>query len=246
MGWALMAAIFLDLYGVLADSELMNRRYNDRMAEILWRRYGGSLADWRRLQAESFVFYQDEGAKLDARPGPEREGDAWVEAVRRLNADQVRWMFDRVGLRMPPNPVEFSEVLEAETVCGIDALYPDVKPALAALKAAGHRLYLSTNANRANAESSLIGGGVRDLFDGLAMLETARAKKDRPYYWRRAFEIAGAQPAEARVVDDEARYLAPAGTLGARCYQVIRPGRARERGSFPVIDALAALPGLLF
>ena len=240
-----MAAIFLDLYGVLADGKLMDRRYNERMADILWRRYGGEVVAWRTLQAASFEWYQAEGAKLDARPGEEREGDAWVEAVQRMNAEQVRWMFDRAGLPMPPSPVEFAEALEAETVRGIDALYPDVKPALAALRDMGHRLYLSTNANRSNAESALVGGGVRDLFDGLAMLETARAKKDRAYYWGRAFELARVEPMDVAVVDDEARYLIPAAELGAKGYQLIRPGRTRERGPFPVLDSLAALPALL-
>lgn len=241
-----MAAIFVDLYGVIADSEVMNRRYNERMSNILWRRYGGSLDAWLRLQRASFEWYQAEGAKLDARPGPEREGDAWVEAVQRMNADQVRWMFERVGLAMPPDPLRFSEDLEAETVRGIDALYPDTRPALAALKAGGHRLYLSTNANRSNAESALIGGGVRDWFDGLAMLETARAKKDRPSYWRRAFELAATRPEDAVVVDDVARFLMPAADAGARCIQILRPDRARlERGPFHVIASLAALPGLV-
>src|SRR3990170_4009532 len=240
-----MAAIFLDLYGVLADGKLMDRRYNERMADILWRRYGGEVVAWRTLQAASFEWYQAEGAKLDARPGEEREGDAWVEAVQRMNAEQVRWMFDRAGLPMPPSPVEFAEDLEAETVRGIDALYPDARPALAALRDMGHRLYLSTNANRSNAESALVGGGVRDLFDGLAMLETARAKKDREYYWRRAFDIAGARAAETVAVDDVTRFLEPAAALGARCVQLIRPGRPVTPGRFPVIDSLAALPGLL-
>jgi len=239
-----MATVFLDLYGVLADGRLMDRRYNERMAEILWRRYGGVLEDLRRLQAESFAWYQAEGAKLDERPGPEREGDPWVEAVRRLNAGQVRWMFDRAGIAPPPELAAFAEELEAEAVRGIDALYPDVKPALAALREAGHRLFLSTNANRSNAESALIGGGVRDLFDGLAMLETARAKKDRPYYWRRAFEIAATRPAEAVVVDDVARFLAPAAALGSRCIQLLRPGRpAGDRGPWRIIESLRALAG---
>jgi HAD superfamily hydrolase (TIGR01509 family) len=240
-----MAVVFLDLYGVLADGKVMDRAYNERMAEILHRRYGGALASWREIQLASYAWYQGEGAKLDARPGHEREGDAWVEAVRRMNADQVRWMFDRAGFPMPPDPVRFAEDLEAETVRGIDALFPDVRPALAAMRASGHRLCLSTNANRSNAESALIGGGVRDLFDGLAMLETARAKKDRPYYWRRAFELVHAEPADAWVVDDVARFLAPASDLGARCVQLVRPGMAREHGPHPVIDSLAALPGLL-
>jgi len=240
-----MAAIFLDLYGVLADGQVMDPAYTVRMAEILHRRYGGSFDAWCSLQRDSFAWYQGEGAKLDARPGPEREGDAWVEAVRRMNGDQVRWMFERANLPLPADPVRFAEDLEAETVRGIDALYPDARRAVAALRSAGHRLFLSTNANRSNAESALIGGGVRDLFDGLVMLETGRAKKDRAYYWRRAFEIGDAGRADAWAVDDVARFLTPAAELGARCVQLIRSGMTRERGPYPVIASLAALPDLV-
>ena len=240
-----MAVVFLDLYGVLADSRVMDRAYNERMAAILRSRFGGSLDGWRALQQASYEWYKNEGAKLDARPGPEREGDAWVEAVAAMNAAQLAWMFRRAGLEVPADAARFAEDLEAETVRGIDALYADAIPALRGLKRAGHGLFLSTNANRANAESALVGGGVRDLFDGLAMLETARAKKDRPYYWRRAFELAGADATQAVVVDDEARYLDAAAGYGARCVQLIRPGRAREPGRFPVIDSLAALEGVL-
>ena len=236
-------AVFLDLYGVLADTRVMEPRYNERMAAILHRRYGGSLERWRALQLRSYEFYQGEGRKLDARPGTKREGDAWVEAVQRMNADQVRWMFERAGLAVPDDPVRYSDDLEAETVLGVDALYPDARPALTALKAAGHRLFLSTNANRSNAESALIGGGVRDSFVGLAMLETVKAKKDRPYYWRRAFELAAVRPDEAVVVDDVARFLVPAAELGARCIQVLRSDHTHTKeGLWPVIDSLAALP----
>ena len=247
-----MAVIFLDLYGVLADSRKMESLYNERMAAILHRRHGGSLETWRRLQDESYVWYQAEGRKLDERPGEDREGDAWVSAVQRLNAGQVLWIFERAGLPEPEDALAYSEALEAETVREIDALYPDTRPALHALVTQGHRLLLSTNANRANAESALIGGGVRDLFDGLAMLETARAKKDRPYYWRRAFALAGTGPDEAVVVDDVVRFLSPAAELGARCIQLLRPGlrhrviRADDPPTaFPVIPDLTALTDLV-
>src|SRR5206468_2399904 len=81
-----VAIVFLDLYGVLVDSEVMNRGYNARIAAILQRRFGGDLDEWRRAQAESFEWYLARGAELDRRDGAEREGDAWVRAVTDLNA----------------------------------------------------------------------------------------------------------------------------------------------------------------
>lgn len=237
--------VFLDLYGVLVDSALMERAYNERMAAILQRRFGGDLEAWRRSQAESYVWYQQRGAELDRRDGADREGDAWVEAVADLNASQLENVLQRMGVGVPAHLRNLSEAIEEETVLRIDATYPDAGPALAALREDGHRLFLSTNANRANAESALIGGGIREYFDGLLMLETARAKKDRPYYWRRAFEHAGTSPAEAVVVDDHGPFLSVAEDLGARPIQLIRPTLRRQRGRGPVIESLAELPPML-
>jgi len=238
---AFMATLFLDLYGVLADSRAMEKAYNSRMAAILHERCGGSLEAWRELQQRSYEWYQAQGAQLDARPGAEREGEAWVEAVARLNADQIAWMFTRAGIPTPGDAARYSEQLEEETVREIDALFEDVRPMLPRLKADGHRLFLSTNATRSNGESALIGGGVRDWFDGLVYLENAKAKKDRAFYWRRAFEIAGVQPSEAVCVDDVSRFLEPAAELGARCVQLVRGYTHRSQQRFPVLTSLEAL-----
>jgi len=240
-----MATLFLDLYGVLADSRVMERAYNERMATILHRRYGGSLDAWRKLQQKSYEWYLEEGLKLDARPGPEREGEEWVEAVWRLCGDQIAWVLTRAGIPLPTDPPRYSEQLEEETVREIDALFEDVRPMLPRLKASGHRLFLSTNATRSNGESALIGGGVRDLFDGVVCLENAKAKKDRAYYWRRAFELAGVPPTEAVCVDDVRMYLEPAAELGARCVQLIRGDPIRNQQRFPVLTSLEALSAWL-
>jgi len=236
-----MPTLFLDLYGVLANSHTMEPAYNARMAAILHRRHGGSFEAWRELQQKSYEWYQAEGLQLDARPGAEREGEAWVEAVARLNADQIAWMFSRAGVQMPGDAARYSEQLEEETVREIDALFADVRPVLPRLKADGHRLFLSTNATRSNGESALIGGGVREWFDGLVYLENAQAKKDRAYYWRRAFEIAGVRPSEAVCVDDVPRFLEPAADLGARCVQLVRGDPPRNPQRFPVLKSLEAL-----
>ena len=241
-----MATLFLDLYGVLARSVAMEAAYNERMASILHRRNGGSLERWRELQQESYLWYQAEGRKLDARPGPDREGQSWVDAVSRLNADQIAWMFARAGVPVPPDAAKYSEQLEEETVREIDALYDDVRPALPRLKAEGHRVYLSTNATRSNGESALIGGGVRGMFDGVVCLENGMAKKDRPAYWQNAFRIANVRPEDAVCVDNEARYLEPPLDLGARCVQILRDqDPPRHWTLIPILSGLEALSAWL-
>jgi HAD superfamily hydrolase (TIGR01509 family) len=216
------------------------------MAEAVARRFGGEVARWRKIQDASFAWYLEEAAKLDARPGPEREGDAWVDAVAGLNAGQIAWMFARAGRDVPDDLPRLAEELETETVCGINAVYPDVRPAVQQLRSHGFRVYLSTNANRSNGESALVGGGVRDLFDGVVVLEVAMAKKDRPSYWGRAFAFADIDPRDAVVVDDVPRFLEAAATLGARGVQMVRPGsEGVSGGRFPVVRSLAHLRGTI-
>jgi len=240
-----MATLFLDMDGVLVDSRVMENAMNGRVAAILHRRYGGSLDAWLEVQQKSYEWYLEEGLKLDARPGPEREGEGWVEAVRRLNGDHIAWIFTHAGIPVPADAPRYSEELEEETVREIDALYADVRPMLPKLKAGGHRLFLSTNATRSKGESALIGGGVRDLFDGVVCLENAKAKKDRASYWRRAFKIAGVGPSKAVCVDDVARFLEPAAELGARCVQLYRGDPPRNRQRYPILSSLEALSAWL-
>ena len=235
--------IFLDLYRVLADPGLMEQNYRRRYAEILRRDHDVPVTRGMQIHDEAYAWYTAEGARLDSLQGDMRDGDEWVRAVRRMEADHLRMAFEMAGLPPPPNPEKYWMALEAEIVSGIDALYADVKPALSELKADGHRLFLSTNATRSNGEPALAGGGVKELFDGFIVLENAKAKKDRPHYWRRAFAVANVKPIEAVVVDDIPAYLASVAPMGARCYQMIRPQHAGlEKGKWPIISSLTELP----
>jgi len=239
-------AIFLDLYRVLADPGLMEQNYRRRYAEIFNRDFGVPVAKAKQIHDETYAWYTAEGARLDSLQGDMRDGDEWVRAVQRMEVDHLRMAFKLAELPPPPNPNVFWMNLEAEIVSGIDALYPDVEPALRELKADGHRLFLSTNATRSNGEPALAGGGVKELFDGFVVLENAKAKKDRPHYWIRAFTVANVRPTEAVVVDDIPAYLASVAPMGARCYQMIRPQHiGLKKGTWPIISTLTELPAAL-
>jgi HAD superfamily hydrolase (TIGR01509 family) len=239
-------AIFLDLYRVLANPGLMEQHYRRRYAEILSRDFGVPVAKGKQIHDETYAWYTAEGARLDSLQGDMRDGEEWVRAVQRMETDHLRMAFEMAGLTPPPNLNSYWMKLETEIVSGIDALYSDVKPALSELKADGHRIFLSTNATRSNGEFALVGGGIKEMFEGLVFMENAKAKKDRPHYWRRAFGLTKIKPAEAVVVDDIPAYLAPVSTMGARCFQMIRPEHAGvEKGRWPIISSLAELPAAL-
>ncbi len=239
-------SVFLDLYRVLANPGVMEQHYRQRYAEILRRDFGVPVVKGRQIHDETYAWYTAEGARLDSLQGDMRDGDEWVRAVQRMEADHLRMAFELAGIPPPPNLNTYWMKLESEICSGIDALYADVRPALAELKADGHRVYLSTNATRSNGEFALVGGGIREMFDDLVVMDNAKGKKDRPHYWRRAFSITKVKPAEAVVVDDIPAYLAPASTMGARCFQMIRPEHSNmEKGRWPVIGSLAELAATL-
>jgi len=241
------SAVFLDLYRVLADPGLMEKHYRERFASILRRDFGIPLPKGRLIHDGTYAWYTNEGARLDSLQGDMREGEEWVRAVQRMEAEHMRLAFEMAGIPPPSNLNNFWVKFETEIVSGIDALYADVPPALRELKAGGHRIFLSTNATRSNAESALVGGGVRDMFDGLVLLENAKAKKDRPHYWRRALNIMSVRPTEPFVVvDDIPAYLAAVSKMGARCFQMVRPEYTGMKiGTYPIITSLTELPTLL-
>lgn len=246
LGHPVTSAVFLDLYRVLADPDWMQQQYRRRMADILQRRYGVPIERGLRIHDESYDLYTQEGERLDAMHMFIGHGEKWVEAVQNFEANNIKRIFAMAGLPPPDDPIRFAPQLEEEIVLGADAIYPDVRPALKEMKAEGHRIFMSTNATRSNAESALIGGGIRDMFDNIIVMEVAESKKDRPHYWKRTFEYTGVCPAEAVVVDDVVSYLDIAGEMGMRGVQLIRPEYASlPRGRWPIIESLAELPPLL-
>ena len=239
--------VFLDLYRVLADPDEMTRQYRHRMVEILNRDYGVPIERGLKVHDDAFAQYEYEGRLLDQNHDEIGDGDRWVKAVNDMDADHTARIFEMIGLPPPKDRYLFAAKFEEEIVRGANALYPDVKPSLKRLKADGYRIYLTTNASRSNGESALVGGGIRDMFDGVVVMEIAKSKKDRPHYWKSTFHYTKVNPEDAVVVDDISKYLDLAGNMGARCYQMIRREVAHKvkKGPWPVIESLAVLPGIL-
>src|SRR2546422_202998 len=69
-----MADVFVDLWGVLADSRRMTPAYRQRAAELLWSRHGGSIEAWLRAHDAAGAWYEAHMAS------PETwTGGTWVE-----------------------------------------------------------------------------------------------------------------------------------------------------------------------
>lgn len=111
---------------------------------------------------------------------------------------------------------------------GPDELYPDARPVLAALRAAGYRLGLLANQPSAVREA-LERDGLADAFEVWVVSEDVGLEKPDPRLFARALELAGAEPGRAAMVGDRLdRDVRPAKALGMRTVWVLR-GEAPDR-----------------
>lgn len=125
LGPARMADVFLDLWGVLTESPRMEAGYRQRLAEILRSRHGGSIDVWLRAHDVSYAWYKEH---MD---DPKTwEGGTWIEVVRRADGESVVRMFREAGVPPPPDPAAFGDAMEFEVTSGIDAAFPDARPAV--------------------------------------------------------------------------------------------------------------------
>lgn len=236
-----MADVFLDLWGVLADSRKMTPAYRQGAAELLWARHGGSIEAWLRAHAAAEAWYD---AHLSD-PESWKMG-TWVEVVNRADAEHIVRVFQAAGAVPPADPLALSKSLTLEVESKIDAAFPDARPAVGRLRKAGHRVFVSTNATEDNARGALAGARLLDEVDGVITGESQNAGKTDPRYWRSMAERLRVDAPRSFVVDDRTEYLKAAGLAGFRCLLLDReekhPAVTMPPYVFATLRNLAGLP----
>ncbi|HXF37088.1 MAG TPA: HAD-IA family hydrolase [Actinomycetota bacterium] len=117
---------------------------------------------------------------------------------------------------------------------GPDELYPDARPAVEALRAAGYRLGLIANQPSHVAEA-LRRDGLEDAFELRLVSEDVGLEKPDPRLFARALELAAVPPGRAAMVGDRLdRDVRPARAAGMRAVWVLR-GEAPDA---PTVDQL--------
>jgi len=232
--------VLLDLYGVLLDHEKMFRGYRDRLGTLLSARFGGDPDEWRRAHDEAFVTY--------VRRVNETDWDArgWAEIVDELDERMLLDMFESVGRSArPDDALALSRELEREAMAGVDARYPDARPAIERLRAVGHKVYVATGGGETN-EAALRGAGLLDLIDGMFTGHTQNAQKGRPHYWTDIPRRLGAGSRDCILVDDRLDYLEAAASAGVLALLLDRKGAHRPEAMPSYVQAtlrnLAGLP----
>ena len=150
----------------------------------------------------------------------------------------------------PALPAALAGAPDAElTAALLDAIafsaYPDVPPALRALRAAGCALVVVSNWDASLGER-LAETGVAELVDGaLASAEVGSAKPDHLIF-ARALALAGVDAGRAwHAGDDVEADVEGALAAGIRPVLVRRDGRPPELPGVPVLESLDGLPELV-
>lgn len=231
--------VFLDLYGVLLDSEKMYRGYRDKVAELLAARFGGDAAAWKRAHDEAFVAYVNRVDSADW------EARGWSDIVDELDARNLLEILERVGAAdRPENPLAFARALEREAMVSVDARFPDARTAVERLRNAGHRVHVATGGSE-TADAALQGAGLLPLVDRLFTGHSQNTLKSRRPYWDRILQTLAVRGEDCVLVDDRLDYLEPAAAAGIAALLLDRKGYHRPEAMPPYVRAtlrtLAAL-----
>ncbi len=235
-----MADVFLDLWGVLTDSRKMKPAYRNRIAEILHVRHRGSVNEWLRAHDAAYAWYTDH---MD-RPDTWAQG-SWLDIVNRAEAENIVRMFREAGVPPPQDPLTTAQTIEFDVMAGFDAAFPDARPAVARLKAAGHRVFVSTGATESNARGSLTGARLLSEVHSVFTGELLNVGKDESQYWKGILARLNTEATRAFVVDDRLDYLEPAASVGFRALLMDRDGRHAPEAMPSFVEAtLKDLVGL--
>jgi putative hydrolase of the HAD superfamily len=125
------------------------------------------------------------------------------------------------------------------------ALYPDVRPALAALRRQGLILGLLSNWEEW-LDELLVALAVRDAFDHVLVSGELGLEKPDPAIFERALALAGVAPAELVYVGDSLHHdIEPCLALGIRAVLIDRAGRAAASPAYTRLTDLRALSAAL-
>ncbi len=126
------------------------------------------------------------------------------------------------SLDLPVDDAQVSRIVG--TMRHLEA-YPDVRPGLTALRAAGHDLVALTNSGQPTAEAQLAAAGIDDLFDRIISVDAVLAFKPDQAVYTHCREEMGA-PASAMVLVAAHDWdCSGAMRAGWRAAHVDRPGR---------------------
>lgn len=209
--------IFFELNNVLVDSRQMPACYAHHLGQVMAARYGGQPEAWTNAHLRIRDDWDSYFADLDL-DGDEGLADMWEGELR-----VTRALF---RLTHTPEPdlstlTALSRELPYLATRNCNTLYPDIKPVIEKLHAAGFILGVATHATTAQARGTLEGGEVIDQFAGTFLCPdfTEHFSKNRDF-----FLAAPLTPENCLVVDHSLDGIRGAKAAGMWAVQVVRKG----------------------
>lgn len=230
--------IFFDLHRTLVESQRITRCYAKQLGQVMTARYGGNPDQWtcanRLILADWDSYFVDLNIDEDIH-------DLWEGELR-----VTRALF-RLTQTPEPSLAEIEKLsweLPELATQHCDALYPDCKPLLKHLHAAGYTLGICSGAIVAQIRGTLRGGGVLEYFNGplVGPDVTGHFPRDARFY-RIAAHQAGVDARYCMVVDDLVRNLAGAKAAGMAAVQICRDQKPSQSPADLVLEG--SMNGLL-
>jgi HAD superfamily hydrolase (TIGR01509 family) len=183
--------------------------------------------------------------------------DRWLEEWDKTLDDRGRGKltlaesFTRTLLAcgIEPTPALVSELVrrDAELLLDGSRVYDDTAPFFAALRAHGIASALVSNCSQST-RPMLERRGLVQLADSVILSFEVGSVKPSPEIYLSALEELGVAPADAVMIDDQARFCAGAQAVGIRAIQIARAdlGKPVTGSGFPVVRTLPEALGLLW
>jgi len=203
-----IAAVFLDVDGVINDHALNPGMWDAHFGEVLAPVLGGDARAWGKANRAVFpaIWARNESWGTDP-----------MTRIRIEAAETIGAMAEYLGMARPA-PDQCFDLLRAADVhiaATAEAAFPFAAEAIRAL-AARLPVHTATGNPSWRVEALLNGLGVRELVGVLAGPDLVNIWKGGPVYYERVFAAAEVAPAEALVVDDSEKCLAWAAEAGAQ------------------------------
>lgn len=209
--------VLFDAYGTLFDVHSAVARAGAGLGDV-----AGPLSQLWRVKQLEYSWTQSLIGRFD---------DFWTLTARALDFALARHGIADAGLR--------ARLLEAYRT--LDA-YPDVPPALAALRQAGHATGIFTNGTRAMVDAAIAAANLGGLLDHVVTVEPVGAYKPLPAVYAHALAETGrGAPVDILFVSSNRWDVAGASAFGFRAVWVNRTGMPDE---YPGLDPVATLSDL--
>lgn len=218
------AAVF-DAYGTLLDVHAAMQRHADRLPP-----------DWERISAE-WRNKQLEYAWVRSLTGPAHHRTFW-----QVTQDALAFVAAGHGIT---DPAVLDLLRDAYRRL---PAYPDVAPALQALRARGVQTAILSNGDPAMTDAAVQAAGLAPLLDAVLSVEEVGVFKPDPRVYPLMTRRFGLEPSQVAFVSSNAWDAQAAAAFGARVFWCNRKGQPDEYGlgaAATVISGLDALPGLL-